>query len=158
MTAFWRHPSTRIWVNPPCLFSQLSDDSSIFTTSQRDKIKKSVGSGKFLGFDRISVLDDDAIFVEYFVDESKSSDYLFNYNKQFSLVSGNFDVIKTAKSEAELDVEHIVPYLSPSAMPSNIVPDYEKASSFRGIDDHVTYFSSSESLTSQNAGIPPYSL
>lgn len=123
-------------------FLQISDDTSIFTESQREKIKKNVGNGKFSSFDKISILNDDVIFIEYYVNNSKNKDYAFSYDKKFSLLSKKFDVMNTYESEQRLDAEYLWSLLSADRTPSNIRPDYEKCADFRGIDDYVTYFSS----------------
>ena len=124
------------------VFSELSDDTSIFTANQREKIKKSVANGKFLSFDKVSILNDDVIFVEYYINNSKNKEFTFAYDKKYSLVSQNFDVICTYNTEQEIDAEHLWSLVSPDAKPSNIRPDYERTENFRGIDDYVTYFSS----------------
>jgi len=124
------------------IFSELSDDTSIFSASQREKIKKNVAGGKFLSFDKISILNDDIIFIEYYVNNSKNEEYAFAYDKKYSLISQNFEVIDTYDSELRLDAEYLWSLVSAAAKPSNIRPDYEKTAEFRGIDDYVNYFSS----------------
>jgi len=124
------------------IFSELSDDTSVFSSNQREKIKKNVAVGKFLHFDKISILNDNTIFIEYYVNNSKNKEYAFAYDKKYSLISENFEVIETYDSEQILDAEHLWPLVSASAKPSNIRPDYEKTAEFRGIDDYVKYFSS----------------
>lgn len=124
------------------IFTEFPDDTAIFTAGQREKIKKSVGNGKFLSFDKISVLNDDVIFTEYYINNSKNKDFAFDYDKKYSLVAKNFDVINTYNTEQELDAEYLWSLVSPDAKPPNIKPDYEKTANFRGIDDYVTYFSS----------------
>ncbi|MBQ3181362.1 MAG: S-layer homology domain-containing protein, partial [Clostridia bacterium] len=124
------------------IFSELSDDTSIFSASQREKIKKNVASGKFLSFDKISILNDNTIFIEYYVNNSKNEEYAFDYDKKYSLVSENFTVINTYDSERDLDAEYLWSLVSAAAKPSDIRPDYEKTAEFRGIDDYVKYFSS----------------
>lgn len=124
------------------VFSEFSDDGAMFSANQREKIKKNVGKGDFLGFDRITVLGDDVIFVEYFVNNTSKNKQLLSYEKKYSLVSGNFDVITTYENEQEIDPDYLWSLVSPDARPSNFNPEYEKTNGFRGIDDYVTYFSS----------------
>lgn len=123
-------------------FFEFSDDTSIFTESQREKIKKNVGNGNFSSFDKITILNDDVIFIEYYVNNSKNKEYVFSYDKKFSLLSKKFEIINTYESEQRLDVEYLWSLLSADRTPSNIKPDYKKCADFRGIDDYVTYFSS----------------
>ncbi len=124
------------------MLSQLSDDISIFTETQREKIKKTVSGGKFRSFDKVSILDDNVIFVEYGENNSKNKETFISYDKKYSLVSKDFDIIKTYQNEHELDTDFVLSLTSSDARPSNFMPDYGKTSTFRGIDDYVTYFSS----------------
>lgn len=132
------------------LFSELPDETSIFTEGQREKIKKNVGKGNFLSFDKISILSDDVIFIEYYINDSKNEKYAFSYDKRYSLLSKDFEVKDTFETERRLDAEQIYSLLSPDRQPSNISFDYGKCADFRGIDDYVNYFSS---LLPQNGEI-----
>ncbi len=124
------------------VLSEFPDDSYRFSSSQREAMKKNIGKGKFLGFDKISVLNDDVIFIEYFTNNTSKNKFDFAYDKQYSLVSGKYDIIDTYEQEKDLDYEYLWSLLSPDARPSNFKPEYSKTSDFRGIDDYVTYFSS----------------
>lgn len=133
--------STRLFERFSVL-STFSDDSLKFTAQQRDKIKANVGKGEFLAFDKITILNDDAIFVEYYVNDKNSFEYAFPYDKRYSLVSGAFEVIESYSKEQRLDGEFLWSLISDEAKPSNFKPEYKKTDTFRGIDDYVTYFSS----------------
>lgn len=124
------------------IFSELSDDTLIFTEGQREKIKKNAGNRNFLSFDKISILNDDTIFIEYYVNNSKNKEYAFSYDKKYSLLSKDFNVKDTFESEQRLDAELLWSMLSADRQPSNIRFDYGKCADFRGIDDYVNYFSS----------------
>ncbi len=143
---FGRIRAAKMLVRRFDVLSQLTDDSLKFTSSQRDKIKLRVGKGSFLSFDKITVLNNDAIFVEYYVNEKDTLEYAFPYDKRYALISGDFDVIKEYTKERYIDANNLWSMISPEAKPSNFKPDYKKTSSFRGIDDYVTYFSSLISL------------
>ena len=128
------------------VLSQLLDDSLKFTSQQRDKIKTSVGKGSFLSFDQITILNDDAIFVEYYTNEREALEYAFFYDKRYALVSGKFELVEEYEQEKDLKAGYLWSLISPEARPSNFKPDYNKTDNFRGIDDYVTYFSSLISL------------
>ena len=123
------------------VLSGFSDDTPLFSAQQREDIKKNVGKGKFSAFSKLSMLSDNVVFVEYFADDAEASEYAFPYNRKFALLSDEFEVIKSYDSEWELDAEYLSSLLSDENQPSNFNPDYNKAETFRGIDDYVSYFS-----------------
>lgn len=123
------------------VLSGLSDDTPLFSATQREEIKTSVGKGKFRAFSKLSMLSDNVVFVEYFAEDSKAAEYAFPYNGKYALLTDKFQVMEIYNSEQELDSEYISSLLSPENQPSNFNPNYEKTKDFRGIDDYVTYFS-----------------
>ena len=131
------------------LLSRFSDDSLLFSARQRDEIKKNVGEGRFLAFDKITVLSDNYIFIEYYANNTPSYEYTFPYDKRYALVSASFEVIKVYTGEQELDPDYLGLLVSPETKPSNFNPKYEKMQDFRGIDDYVNYFSSLLSETGE---------
>ncbi len=134
------------------VLSELSDDSYMFSANQREEIKNSVGMGKFLSFDKITVLNDEVILVAFYANNTLNYEYAFAYDKKFALINENFEVITTYAGEHELNPDYLWSLISPETKVSNFRPDYEKTESFRGIDDYVTYFSS---LLSQSSEINP---
>ena len=124
------------------VISSFADDSRLFSANQRERIKKSVGMGKFLSFDKISVLSDDYIFIEFYVNNTEKKEYAFNYDKRYALISGDYNLVQDYKREQDIDSDYLESLISVKNSPSNFNPDYEKTNGFRGIDDYVTYFSS----------------
>ncbi len=139
---FGKNGASKRFLERYSALSQFADDSLKFTASQRNKIKSSVGKGSFLSFDKITILNDDAIFAEYYVNDKNSEEYAFPYTKRYALVSGGFELIEEYSKEYDLDISYLWSLISPEAKPSNFKPEYEKTVNFRGIDDYVTYFSS----------------
>lgn len=123
------------------ILASFSDDGVLFSSKQREEIKVAVGKGQFLSFDKISVLNDDVIFVEYYANNT-SGENIFSYSKRYALVSGSFELIESYSEERELDPEFLKTLFSPDKTASNFNPQYDKTASFRGIDDYVNYFSS----------------
>lgn len=132
------------------LLSGISDDTKNFSSTQREKIKKSVASGKFLEFSRISILSDSAVFVEFFINDQKYEKFEFPYAKRWALLDGEFSQIKYYETERDLDFAALGQLIAAENAPSNVVPDYKKCAHFRGIDDYVNYLSS---LVSVNGGV-----
>lgn len=130
------------------VLSTISDDSFLFSAKQREKIKKAVGMGQFLSFDRISVLNDDYIFVEYYANNTPNGEKNLSYSKKYALISGDFELVESYAEEYELEAEYLWSLISPESKASNFNPEYEKTNTFRGIDDYVNYFSS---LLSKNS-------
>lgn len=128
------------------ILASFSDDGVLFSSKQREEIKDAVGKGQFLSFDKISVLNDDVIFIEYYVNNT-SGENVFSYSKRYALVSGSFELIQSYKEERELDPDFLGSLFSPDKTASNFNPQYNKTANFRGIDDYVNYFSS---LLSEN--------
>lgn len=122
------------------VLASLSDDTPLFSAAQREEIKNSVAKGKFRAFSRLSMLSDSVVFVEYFADDTKATEYAFPYDEKYALLSDDFSVMETYDTEQKLDAEYILSLLSPENQPSNFNPDYGKTADFRGIDDYVTYF------------------
>ena len=118
-----------------------SDDGVLFSSKQREEIKNAAGKGQFLSFDKISVLNDDVIFIEYYVNNT-SGENVFSYSKRYALVSASFELIESYTDERELDPEYLKSLFSPDKTASNFNPQYDKTEGFRGIDDYVNYFSS----------------
>ncbi len=122
----------------------LSDDTALLSNQQREAIKKVVGEGMFLSFDKISRLDDSHVFVQYYVNTAAHSSIQLPYAKQYALIS---DAARTPKvlgiyrHESELDAVSLSALKSTENAPSNIWIDYNKAAAFRGIDDDVNYLS-----------------
>lgn len=122
----------------------LSDDTALLSNQQREAIKKVVGEGMFLNFDKISRLDDSHVFVQYYVNTAAHSSTQLPYAKQYALIS---DAARTPKvlgiyrHESELDTVSLSALKSTESAPSNIWIDYNKAAAFRGIDDDVNYLS-----------------
>jgi len=139
---FSRRIAARKFLSRYRVLSSFSDDSMLFSSNQREQIKKSVGMGKFLSFDRISVLSDDYIFIEFYVNNTSNHEYAFNYDKRYALVSGDYKLIQTYRRERDIAPDYLESLISAENSASNFNPDYEKTNSFRGIDDYVTYFSS----------------
>ncbi len=120
----------------------LSDDTADFSNTEREKIKKIVGKGAFLSFDKISNLGASNIFVQYYVEDISSKTYL-PYKKVFACISL---VDKTYEPlfyyhESEINTEFLRTIKSSEHEASNIYIDYNKAESFRGFDDFVNYLS-----------------
>lgn len=124
------------------LLSSFADDSHLFSTNQRDEIKNNIGMKKFFAFDRITVLNDEVIFVAFYVNNTSNNEYAFGYDKKYALINDKFEVISTYSKEEELDTDYLWSQISPDTKASNFKPDYEKTEDFRGIDDYVKYFSS----------------
>lgn len=122
----------------------LSDDTAHLSNQQREAIKKVVGEGMFLCFDKLSRLDDSHVFVQYYVNTAAHSSIQLPYAKQYALIS---DAARTPKvlgiyrHESELDATSLSALKSTENAPSNIWIDYDKAAAFRGIDDDVNYLS-----------------
>lgn len=122
--------------------SGISDDTKNFSSTQREKIKKSVASGNFLEFSKISVLSDSAVFVEFFINDVKNEKFEFPYRKRWALLDGELSQVKYYDAERDLDANSLNALIAAENAPSNVVPDYKKCESFRGIDDYVNYLSS----------------
>ena len=122
----------------------LSDDTAHFSNQQRESIKKAVGEGMFLCFDKLSRLHDSHVFVQYYVNTAAQSSIQLPYAKQYALVS---DAARTPKvlgiyrHESELDAVSLSALKSTENAPSNVWIDYNKTAAFRGIDDDVNYLS-----------------
>ncbi len=123
-------------------FGRLSDDTKNFSQTQREKIKKSVASRNFLEFSRISVLSDTAVFVEFFVNNVQNEKFDFPYVKRWALLDAELTGTKFYDTERDLNTEALSAQITAENVASNVVPDYEKCASFRGIDDYVNYLSS----------------
>lgn len=139
--SYGKTKSTEKMIERYAVLSAFPDDTPLFSTAQREEIKKSVGKGKFLAFSKISLLSDSAVFVEYFADDASAAEYAFPYDKKFALLTDEFEIMKSYSSEWILDTDYISSLLSPENQPSNFNPNYKKTDTFRGIDDYVTYFS-----------------
>lgn len=123
------------------LLTSLSDNQINFSATQREKIKKAVGEGTFLEFNRISVLSDTSILVEFFVNDTQNEKLILPYAKRWALIDEEFTVVKSYRAEREIDAANLSALIAVENAPSNINPDYDKCESFRGIDDYVTYLS-----------------
>ncbi len=121
--------------------SGICDDSRLFSFHQKEEIKKAINPGNFLAFNKISVLNENAIFVEYYVNEAEELELVLPYRKCFALISGDFKLLDVYNVERELNIGYLSSLFSPDAEASNFKPDYNKTVSFRGLDDYVTYFS-----------------
>ena len=124
------------------LMSDFADDGHLFSANQRDEIKNNIGMKKFLAFDRITVLNDEVIFVAFYINNTSNYEYAFGYDKKYALINEKFEIITTYSNEADLDIDYLWSLISPDTKASNFRPDYEKTEGFRGIDDYVKYFSS----------------
>lgn len=149
---FGKTDSSKKFMGKYQVLSELADDSHLFSASQREEIKNRVGMGKFLFFDRITILNDEVILVAFYVNNTSNYEYAFAYDKKFALINENFEVITTYATERDLDPDYLWSLISPETKVANFKPDYEKTQTFRGIDDYVNYFSS---LLSQNANVNP---
>ncbi len=124
--------------------SALSDDTAFFSKQQRDAIKKAVGAGVFLSFDKISKLSDTHIFVQYYVDTSLASSINLPYQKQYALLTGASpapQVVTKYNHESLLDVASLLSLKARDNAPGNLIIDYGRTAEFRGIDDYVNYLS-----------------
>ncbi len=132
------------------LLSGLSDDTRNFSAAQREKIKKSVALGNFSEFSKISVLSDNAVFVEFFVNFAETEKMEFSYMKRWALLDADLAQVKYFSTERDLNTDEISSLIAAENIPSNINPDYERSASFRGIDDYVNYLAS---LVSASGGV-----
>ncbi len=132
------------------LLSGMTDNIQNFSSNQREKIKKSVALGNFLEFSKVSILSDTAVFVEFFVNDIQNEKMEFSYAKRWALLDGELSLVKRYDTERDLDSENIASLIAAENAPSNVVPDYDRCASFRGIDDYVNYLSS---LVSVSGGV-----
>lgn len=122
----------------------LSDDTAHLSNQQREAIKKVVGEGMFLCFDKLSRLDDSHVFVQYYVNTAAHSSIQLPYAKQYALISDATHTPKVLgiyRHESELDAASLSALKSTEHAPSNVWIDYNKTAAFRGIDDDVNYLS-----------------
>lgn len=124
------------------LMVDFANDSHLFSANQRDEIKNNIGMKRFLAFDKITVLNDEVIFVAFYVNNTLNYEYAFGYDKKYALINEKFEVITTYSEETDIDTDYLWSLISPDTKASNFRPDYEKTGDFRGIDDYVKYFSS----------------
>lgn len=130
--------------------NSLSDDTTDFLKTSRDNIKKAVGNGKFLNFDKISRLNNTDALVQFYITDTVETDELqpsvdIPYTKIYALVA-NVDTKPTVSAiynnEIEFDTDFLSSIKTRENELSNINIDYSKTSSFRGIDDYITYLNS----------------
>lgn len=120
-------------------FVSLSDDTESFNYSAREEIKKLVSKGKFLCFDKISKLNSDNIFVQFY-EVSESTVFNVPENKVFACISENEEEsVQIFKSEKEIDLEYVSELQSEDYQASNIFVDYGKVSGFLSFDEHMNY-------------------
>lgn len=124
------------------IFSELADNTRNFSANQREKIKKSVALGNFSEFAKISVLSDNAVFVEFFVNDTQNEKMEFSYAKRWAILDADLAQVKYFSTERDLNTDEISSLIAAENIPSNVNPDYERCASFRGIDDYVNYLSS----------------
>lgn len=125
-------------------FNTLSDDTSDFSKQQRETIKETVTDGLFFGFDKISHLNESDVFVQFYINDNDMSPFILPYTRQYAVITGiesSPHITAIYGHESELDTKYLADLKTGENDASNIYIDYEKAASFRGIDDHVNYLS-----------------
>lgn len=138
--------------------SALSDDTSDFSTEQREAMKTAVGGGSFLQFEKISRLSGSELFVQFYADETAgASSMIFPYSKKYAVVANTNsepEVLALYGHESELDTAYLLTLKTEENNASNLYIDYTKSTTFRGIDDYVNYlsavFSSLEEAPNEN--------
>lgn len=123
----------------------LSDDTTAFTSKERNSIKDTVGKGKFASFEKISLVKNNDLFIQFYVNDEEMSRFTFPYHKQYALISRTetgFSVKTIYQQESELLKENISALVSEENQASNVHISYEQAAGFRGVDDHINYLSS----------------
>ncbi len=136
--------------------TSLSDDTADFSADERELIKSAVGSGQFAAFEKISRLGHNELFIQFYsMDKTKPANRILSYQKQYAVVTkaenGFFVVSAAYASEAALDLAYLTSLGIAENRASNILINYTKTESFRGIDDYVYYLSSVISAAGKTA-------
>ncbi len=134
--------------------SALSDDTSDFSKQQREAMKKAVGDGLFLSFDKLSRLGGSDVFVQFYVNDAAQGSFVFPYAKQYAVVTNAESAPVSAViygHESELDTAYLSGLKTQENDASNVYIDYAKTKSFRGIDDYVNYLSAILSSSGETA-------
>ena len=119
--------------------ASLSDDTAKFNFSEREKIKDAISDGDFLCFEKISYLNENDIFVQFYKAYDKS-DFLTPVSKSFALITeGENGSVTIYEEEKDIDSISISQNEFLDFVVSNVYIDYGKVSGILNFDEHLSY-------------------
>lgn len=142
VTSFDIHTATNSFFARHQFLRALSDDTSTFSAHQQDAIKKLLGKGTFVCFDKLSIMENENIFVQFYTAPAENNTLILE--KRYAVITQNrtsFAVKNLYWHESELNTEYLSTLIVMENTASNLEIDYKKTTSFRGIDDYVNYLS-----------------